>query len=356
MLLFQGVVFYLWILLDMIVAKLEPTSCYRDAYSVGTPKRAFWRKGWKNHCKTTVSALVVNKRTLFFFWEMVIWMLHIRRAGHPGPGKGFFTPGQLSVELVIVGGCLTDGDLALDSYAQFLAVAEHWLIPSWARSVGHSLRRAGHHSVWAPACQDKVAGGHAGVGVVSLGAAPLALPTCATAGFLEFFKLGRALRVTLPAGSGEVVHLFVVYGYQWAEEDAEKLQFTDKLLQAVLAEAGVVCAGQPVLIAGDLNADPAVIPCLAKAICAGRFVDLALACSLGKRTRPAATCKFKLDECSGFRRGFILGCSTVVAASTACRVTDRWFPPYFSFFYTFGIDGWSDEVSCPVVSQPLWPA
>ena len=58
---------------------------------------------------------------------------------------------------------------------QFLAVAEHKLIPSRARSVGHSLRRAGHHSVWAPACQDKVAGGHAGVGVISLGGAPLSL-------------------------------------------------------------------------------------------------------------------------------------------------------------------------------------
>ena len=76
----------------------------------------------------------------------------------------------------------------------FLAVAEHRLIPSRARSVGHFLRKAGHQSVWPPACQDKVAGGHAGVGVVSLGAAPLASPTFATAGF-------RALRVSLPAGN-----------------------------------------------------------------------------------------------------------------------------------------------------------
>ena len=57
-----------------------------------------------------------------------------------------------------------------------------------------------------------------------------------------------------------MVHLFVVYGYQGAEEDADQLQLTDKLLQAVLAEAQVVCIGQPMLIAGDLNADPAVIP------------------------------------------------------------------------------------------------
>ena len=78
-----------------------------------------------------------------------------------------------------------------------------------------------------------------------------------------------------------MVHLFVIYGYQVAEEDAEKPQLTDKLLQAVLAGARVVCTGQPLLIAGDLNADPAVIPCLAKAISAGWFVDLALAYSFG---------------------------------------------------------------------------
>ena len=57
-----------------------------------------------------------------------------------------------------------------------------------------------------------------------------------------------------------MVHLFVVYGYQGAEEDAEKLQLTDRLLQAVFAEAQVVCIGQPLLTAGDLNADLAVIP------------------------------------------------------------------------------------------------
>ena len=63
--------------------------------------------------------------------------------------------------------------------------------------------------------------------------------------------MGRALRVTLSTGMGRVVHLFVVYGYQEEEEVSEKLQLTDKLLQAVLAEAHMVCVGQPLLIAGD---------------------------------------------------------------------------------------------------------
>ena len=140
----------------------------------------FGRNNWQKNRKTTLSPLfrrvfLVNKRTLFFFRELVIWMLHIDRARHPGPGKRSFTPGQLSVEFVNVGGWLTFGDLAMDSCAQFLAVAEHRLISlGWA---GHQLGVAGFQSVWAPACRDHVAGGHAGVGVVSLGGARLALPT-----------------------------------------------------------------------------------------------------------------------------------------------------------------------------------
>ena len=126
----------------------------------------------------------------------------------------------------------------------------------------------------------RFAGGHAGVGVVSLGGASLSLPSFVIPQFKEPSRLGRVLRTTLPTGKGGVVHLFVVHGYQ-GEEDADQLLLTDMLLQAVLAEAQVVCTGQPVLIAGHLNADPAVIPCLAKGISAGRFVDLALAYSRG---------------------------------------------------------------------------
>ena len=283
-------------------------------------------------------------------------MLHIGRARHPGPGKRSFIPGQLSIEFANIGGWLTYGDLALDSCAQFLAVAEHRLIPARARSVGHQLRKAGFHSVWAPACQDSVPGGHAGVGVVSLGGAPLALPSFVTPEFREFFRLGRALRTTLPTGKGGVVHLFVVYGYQGAEEDAEKLRLTDRLLQAVLAEAQVVCIGQPMLIAGDLNADSAVIPCLAKGMSAGRYVDLALAHSLGAGILPDNTCTFNRDDGSGSRRDFFVGCPNALAASQVCSVTDRWFTPHFSLLACFRIDAWMAEVSCPIACRPLWPA
>ena len=103
---------------------------------------------------------------------LLLWVLSCGGARHPGPGPRVFTPGELSIEFANVGGWLTSSDFALDSCAQFLAVAEHMLIPSRTRSICHQLRRAGFHSVWAPACQDRIAGGHAGVGVVSLGGAP----------------------------------------------------------------------------------------------------------------------------------------------------------------------------------------
>ena len=153
-----------------------------------------------------------------------------------------------------------------------------------------------------------------------------------------------------------MVHLFVVYGYQGAEEEAEKLRLTDRLLQAVLAEAQMVCVGQPMLIAGDLNADLAVIPCLSKDISSGKFVDLALAFSLGAGLTPDIICTFNRDDGTGSRRDFFVGCSGALAASQACYVTDRWFTPHFSVLARFRIGAWMADVACPVACQPLWPA
>ena len=131
-----------------------------------------------------------------------------------------------------------------------------------------------------------------------------------------------------------------------AEEDADKLQLTDRLPQAVLAEAQVVCIGQPMLIAGDLNADPAVIPCLAEGISSGRFVDLALAHSRGAGLALDATCRFTREEGTGSRRDFFVGCPNALPASD---VTDRWFTPHFSVLARFRIVAWMADVACPVV-------
>ncbi len=102
-------------------------------------------------------------------------MLSIGRARHPGPGTSSYPLG-FSIEFLNVGGWLSRGDLALESSAHFLAIAEHRLVPARARAVTTQLRRARRSSVWAPSCQDVTPEGHAGVGVISLHGASLSLP------------------------------------------------------------------------------------------------------------------------------------------------------------------------------------
>ena len=256
-------------------------------------------------------------------------MLSIGRARHPGPGTSSYPPG-FSIEFLNVGGWLSRGDLALESSAHFLAIAEHRLVPARARAVTTQLRQARRSSVWAPSCQDVTPGGHSGVGVVSLHGASLSLPTLLDPSFKEFFRIGRAMRVILPLGDGGVVHLFVIYGYQGAENDPEKLQLTDHLFAAVLAEARMCCCGQPVILAGDFNADPIVIPSLAHGISDGQWVDLERAFAFGRGVPPSSTCQFKLDEDKGSRRDFLLACPVALAAASACYVSpDRWFTPHF---------------------------
>ena len=73
--------------------------------------------------------------------------------------------------------------------------------------------------------------GNAGVGVVSLWGAPLALPTFATPGFEWFLSLGRAVRCMVPLGSRRFMHLVVLYGYHGAGSSAERLQLTNQLFE-----------------------------------------------------------------------------------------------------------------------------
>ena len=96
---------------------------------------------------------------------------------------------QVGIEFCYVGGWLTHGDLALEVKVDFLAVAEHRLIPARVRSEWSRLRKKELASVWAPASQDSSHVGNAGVGVVSLRGAPISLPIFATASFGGFLTM-----------------------------------------------------------------------------------------------------------------------------------------------------------------------
>ena len=106
--------------------------------------------------------------------------------------------------------------------------------------------------------------GNAGVGVIRMRGAPVALPSFAAAQFKLFFDCGQTVRCMLPLGTGRFMHLFVLYGYQGADTDAEQLAITEQLFDAALGEVSVVARGQPCMIVGDFNAEPTKIPCLAK--------------------------------------------------------------------------------------------
>ena len=102
------------------------------------------------------------------FWHFLGW----GGVRHPGPPS---KPRHVSLEFHSVGGWLTHGDIALDAGVDFLAVAEHRLIPARVRGEWCRLRKKGLASIWARASQESSHVGNAGVGVVSLRGAPLSL-------------------------------------------------------------------------------------------------------------------------------------------------------------------------------------
>ena len=83
----------------------------------------------------------------------------------------------------------------------------------------------------------------------------------------------------LPLGAGRFMHLVVLYGYQGADAYPEQLALTDHLFDAALGELSVVAREQPCMLVGDFNVEPTKIPCLAKGISAGLWVDLEVSCS-----------------------------------------------------------------------------
>ena len=205
------------------------------------------------------------------------------------------------------------------------------MIPARVRSEWSRLKGKGISSIWAPASQDSSHVGSAGVGGISLRGALLALPSMVTAQFKSFFDCGRALRCLLPIASGRFLHLFVLYGYQGADTDSEQLSLTNQLFDAALGELHVVASGQPCLLVGDFNVEPTKIPCLAKGISAGLWVDFEEAWAIAAGLQPTPTCKRSWTAAGGRRRDFILGCPLAAAAIFSCKVQeDRWIAPHLA--------------------------
>ena len=67
-----------------------------------------------------------------------------------------------------------------------------------------------------------------------------------------------------------------------------------------------VARGQPSLIVGDFNVEPTKIPCLAKGISAGLWVDQDAALAMAWETQPTASCKRTWDSTGGWLYSLLL--------------------------------------------------
>ena len=322
----------------------------------------FWNKGaLRRNCRLTKSktsfspswVFLCSRYSLIRWWGKVLWLLW--RLG----GLVIRVPssGVMTVEVFNVGVGLLMGIWCWKPMLIFwllLSIVLFLLVlgGEWAR-----LRARGASSVWSPASQESSHVGHGGVGVISLRGAPLSLPSSVTAQFKRFFDCGRALRCMLPVASGRFLHLVVLYGYQGADGDVERLSLTDQLLDATLGELRVVAIDQPCLIVGDFNVEPTKIPCLSKGISAGLWVDLESSWAFASGLPPAVTCKRSWGDSDGNRRDFMVGCPLVAAAVNSGSVQlDRWIVPHHAVRASFLYSSWTCRVSQPVRCTPLWPA
>ena len=171
------------------------------------------------------------------------------------------------------------------------------------------------------------------------------------------FGLGRAVRCLVPIGCGRFTHLVVLYGYHGADSSAERLQLTNQFFEAAVGELAVVARRQPCLIVGDFNVEPTKIPCLAKGISAGLWVDLEASWAVASGRVPAVTCKRTWDSDSGNGRDFQLGCPLCAAAVLCCGVMgDRWVQPHLAVRTWFAAERWTAQVTQLCWFTPLWPA
>ena len=119
----------------------------------------------------------------------------------------------------------------------------------------------------------------------------------------------------------------------------------------------MVARGQPCLLVGDFNVEPTKIPCLAKGISVGLWVDLEASWALASGGQPTATCKRAWNSSGGHRRDFMVCCPLAAATVLSCGVqSDKWVAPHLAVRTLFDCGGWTCPVTQPLQRTPLQPA
>ena len=94
--------------------------------------------------------------------------------------------------------------------------------------------------------------------------------------------------------------------------------------------------------------EPTKIPCLAKGISAGLWVDFEEAWALAAALQPSPTCIRDWGSLGGRRWDFMVGCPLAVAAVHSCRCSDWWVAPHLAIRTLFDCCRWSCRVTQPV--------
>ena len=103
--------------------------------------------------------------------------------------------------------------------------------------------------------------------------------------------------------------------------------------------------------------EPTKIPCLAKEISAGLWVDFGEAWALAAGLPPAPTCKRSWTAAGGHRSDFMVGCPLAAAALLSCKVQpDMWIAPHLAIWTLFDCCRWESWVTQSVQRTPFWPA
>ena len=85
------------------------------------------------------------------------------------------------------------------------------------------------------------------------------------------------------------------------------------------------------MMVGDFNVEPTKIPCLAKGISAGLWVDLEGSWALATGKQPFSVSMREWGSSGGTRRFFLVGCPHSAAAVLSCTVeADRWISPHLA--------------------------
>ena len=110
------------------------------------------------------------------------------------------------------------------------------------------------------------------------------------------------------------------------------------------------------MVVGDFNVEPTKIPCLAKGISAGLWVDLEVSWALAAGLQPAPACKRDWSAAGGHRPDFMVGCPLAAAVLSCTFQADRWIVPHLPVRTLFDYDRWCCRVTQLVRFSPLWPA